>query len=402
MKNKDNIKVLIFPSWYPTKFNKISGIFVKEQVIALKRNHINANVFYPVIKLSYKNIIPRIYMEEKIVDGIKTYFLNIKFFKIPKCYNILFLIFSYFYLKKLIIKEKYNIIHSYVLFPSGIIASLISKKYNIPFIVSEMASDFNIFYKRSFILFYFVKKVVLKCNRLITVSSLLGKQILKNGITPKKMKTIYTIADENLFFYKKRVKKKSNKINFLFTGLLNKTEQKGVHILIEAIKLINKEYDLKYNFQITVVGDGVMRKVYQDRIKKYKINKYFNFLGNKTLKEIAFLMQSCDIFILPSLHEGMPCVIVEALSCGMPIVASKVGGIPEVVKNFSGVLAKPDDVKDLKKKIQFMLKNYKKFNNKKIENYAKDLFSYRIYYKKILKEYQDIIYEFNKCNNSCL
>jgi glycosyltransferase involved in cell wall biosynthesis len=102
-------------------------------------------------------------------------------------------------------------------------------------------------------------------------------------------------------------------------------------------------------------------------------------------------MQQADIFILPSLHEGMPCVIVEALSCGMPILASRVGGIPEIVKENCGVLVQPNSINDLKEKILYMLENYNNFDNNEISEYAHKLFNYKVFSSKMIKEYKDII-----------
>lgn len=391
MKQTKNIKVLVLPSLFPSKGNKFNGIFVKEQVLALSQNGLDVSVFYPVLHLSYKIALPKITLKKIVDDGITVYYLNITSFNLPKCRNILLILFSYRYLYKLVAKEKYDLIHSYLTFPSGFLSLLAAKKFQIPFIITEVVSSFNIFFKNNIILFSTVKKILNACEELITVSDDLGKQIIENNIFPKKMKTLYTIADGNIFYCKKLPEKDKHEISFLFTGFMHKTERKGIHLIIEAVKLLDEDRSSIYNYKFILVGDGDMRIQYENRIKKYNISKYFQFLGNKSLKEIANLMQQADIFILPSLHEGTPCVIVEALSCGMPVLASSVGGIPEIVKENCGVLVQPNSINDLKDKILYMLENYNDFNSNEISEYAHKLFNYKAFSSKMIKEYKDII-----------
>ena len=391
MKQTNNIKILVLPTLFPSKGNKFNGIFVKEQVLALVQNGLDVSVFYPVLHLSYKTALPKIVLNKIVDDGITVYYLDITAFKFPTLRNIMFILFSYPYLCKLVAKEKYDLIHSYLSFPSGFISLLIGNKFQIPFIITEVVSSFNIFFKKNIILFSIVKKILNACEKLITVSDDLGKQIMKNNIFPKRMRTLYTIADENIFYCKKLPKRTKQEITFLFTGFMHKTERKGIHILIEAVKLLNEDRSSIYNFKFIIVGDGDMRIKYENRIKEYNLSKYFQFLGNKTLREIANLMQQSDIFILPSLHEGLPCVIVEALSCGMPIIASRVGGIPEIVKENCGVLVQPNSINDLKEKILYMLDNYNNFDKNEISKYAHKLFNYKAFSSKMIKEYKDTI-----------
>jgi len=391
LKQTKNIKVLVLPGLFPSKGNKFNGIFVKEQVLALVQNGLDVSVFYPVLHLSYKIALPKIVFKKIVDDGITVYYLEITSFKLPKLRNLMFILFSYPYLCKLVAKEKYDLIHGYLSYPSGLTSLLVAKKFQIPFIITEIVSSFNIFFKKNFILFNIVKKILNTCEELITVSDDLGKQITDNNIFPKKMKTLYTIADESIFYCKKPFKKTIQEITFLFTGFMHKSEQKGIHLLIEAVKLLNEDRSSIYTYKFIMIGDGDMRIKYENRIKEYNLSKYFQFLGNKSLREIANLMQQSDIFILPSLHEGMPCVIVEALSCGMPVLASRVGGIPEIVKKNCGVLVQPNSVNDLKDKILYILENYNNFDNNNISEYAHKLFNYKSFSSKMIKEYKDII-----------
>ena len=96
---------------------------------------------------------------------------------------------------------------------------------------------------------------------------------------------------------------------------------------------------------------------------------YIKFLGQKVNDEIAPYMNACDVFALPSLNEGLPVVLCEALACGKPVVATNVAGTPELVNNDAGYLVKPKDEAELAEKIQLALN--KKWNVKKMLERAK-------------------------------
>jgi len=103
-------------------------------------------------------------------------------------------------------------------------------------------------------------------------------------------------------------------------------------------------------------------------------------------------MQQCDCFILFSDIENSPCVIGEALCCGLPVIATAVGGIPELVHDNNSLLISPRNEDELVKAMQNMVENKEQFDHKKIAEDAQHIFSYPVigqqfmdYYKKILQ-----------------
>ena len=115
--------------------------------------------------------------------------------------------------------------------------------------------------------------------------------------------------------------------------------QKGIDVLLKAFEKIEKS---KMNVRLMLVGDGTLRK---------KIWKQSQTLGNDNRvlftgirKDIPLILSSLDIFVLPSRWEGLPLVLLEAMAAGLPIVATAVGGIPEVVVDGeTGFLVPPED-----------------------------------------------------------
>lgn len=126
-------------------------------------------------------------------------------------------------------------------------------------------------------------------------------------------------------------------LRVLYVGRL--VPEKGVQFLLEAVALIAKEMPC----ELWIAGNGPFEPDLRAKAEELKIISNVRWLGRVPWgKELFELMRQCDIFVLPSLGEGLPLTIVEAMSQSLPIIASRVGGIPEIVKdNTSGILVEP-------------------------------------------------------------
>ena len=117
------------------------------------------------------------------------------------------------------------------------------------------------------------------------------------------------------------------------------SEQKGHWYLIDAVKEVVRKYP---NIHVLFIGDGPLRKELELQVKRHGLDSIIQFLGFRS--DIKELLGVFDIFILPSLFEGLPNVILEAMACGKPVIATNVSGIPEVVVDHqTGILIPPKD-----------------------------------------------------------
>ena len=142
--------------------------------------------------------------------------------------------------------------------------------------------------------------------------------------------------------------KKDKKI-ILFAGAL--TPIKGLTYLIEAMLYIGDK-----NKQLILLGDGEEREKLEDLVKKLKLENHVTFIGKVTYNEVFKYMVASDIFVLSSLSEGLPNVILEALLMEVPVIATNVGGTSEIIDDYiSGVLITPGDHEIIANKImQYM------------------------------------------------
>ena len=123
----------------------------------------------------------------------------------------------------------------------------------------------------------------------------------------------------------------------LFVGRL--VSQKNVGCLINAMKIIVGR-DLR--MKLVIIGEGPDGKWLQDLSKRLGLDSHIEFVGRVAHEEVLKYMKAADIFILPSLFEGLPNTVLEAMACGLPVVATKVSGLWEIVTDGeNGLLVEP-------------------------------------------------------------
>ena len=229
-----------------------------------------------------------------------------------------------------------------------IISKLLNKKILLReenFMNSKKRSFFNIISNKFF--YFFLDFFIFKY---LSIGIKNKKYYLKNNVNLNKIINVPYCVDNDFFFQKKTKNKKTNFINFLFAGKLNKT--KGLDILIKAFRDIYSKKNLNANYKLTIVGNG---DCYQNLKKVVKKNKLFfiKILNFQTQIQLKNIYQSSDILILPSRFEPWGLVINEAMSAGNAIICSdNVGSANDLVKNkINGFIFKNGNTKDLVKAI---------------------------------------------------
>ena len=193
-----------------------------------------------------------------------------------------------------------------------------------------------------------ISKVVMKkASCVIALTEIMKKEMIKiydrtiivipNGVDLDIFRNYTNVTECNI---EKRHKK------ILFVGRLQ--DVKGVKYIIEAMNIITKFYDVN----LLIVGDGNDRERLEALVEKLKLNDVVSFRGKAPRSEIPKYMEESDIFILPSKSEGFPLVLLEAMASGLTIVASNVGGIPDIIKDgVNGLLTEPMNSNDIADKV---------------------------------------------------
>lgn len=142
--------------------------------------------------------------------------------------------------------------------------------------------------------------------------------------------------------------------NTIFIGTIAElTANKGLHYLIDAVKLL---YPNIPPIHLFIIGEGEQRRELEATIKKLDLEHVVTLLGFNTDARLA--IAGMDIFVLPSLKEGLPYAVMEAMAAGLPVVASNVGGMPDLIsQNETGVLVPPKNPKALAEAITSLAQN---------------------------------------------
>jgi len=229
---------------------------------------------------------------------------------------------------------KFDIIHAHFVYRPGYVAAILGKVFGKPVIITAHGSDIHQnLYKEGPLYRKRTIDALRWCSRIIAVSESLKKMIDEVGFK-KKTCVIPCSFSEKDFYPRDKTECRfkllldPNKRIILFIG--NLIRIKGVDILIEAFRIVRNKDD---NVRLIIIGEGLEKAVLERQVRDCSLDKVVNFLGRKDHNEIPLYINSADIIVLPSRYEGRPVLILEALACGRPVVASRIGGIPETIVN---------------------------------------------------------------------
>ncbi len=206
------------------------------------------------------------------------------------------------------------------------------------------------------------KQLIKWGDSFLPVSNYLSDRLIKLGFPKDKIKVHRVGIDFQKFKYKKR----SNNIKIKLLSIGRLIEKKGFEIAIRSIsELISENRDI--NITYNIVGSGELKAKLDTIIKDNGMHKHIKILGDKTHHEVMELLYESDIFLSPSIVaedgdiEGIPTVLMEAMSTGLPVISTFHSGIPELIKNNTdGLLCGEKDQKGLKENILYLIKNYDK------------------------------------------
>lgn len=250
-------------------------------------------------------------------------------------------------------KHHIDLIHAHFLVPPGLIAVITGSITGKKVAVTVHGSDILILASNP-ILRIMIKFVLKEADYIATVNGTLRDKILEFNIRGLKNKIRVTTNAVNInkfnphtpTSFAQELNLSPKKPIILFVG--NLVHQKGLKYLLKAKKL------LKSDAELVVVGDGPLRTELQEMVNNQEIEEVL-FVGER--RDIYRILPAADLFVLPSTSEGLPITLLEAFSCGLPVIATTVGGIPDLVTQDVGMLVKPRDPVALAKAIDEILQD---------------------------------------------
>lgn len=398
------MNIFYIPSWYPSQNSPNAGIFFKEQVLNIGKLYPSNKIFInlwghedftlhpqnpltdfkkinrrfktrsyikPIASNVWEVCDPRLSWSSKIFNGNIANIVSASKNNFEK------------------IAEKFgpiDLIHAQVSFPAGYISWKLSKKFKIPYLISEHMGPFPFDeYLQNGKLPKIIREPLKHAQALTAVSSSLKKQMEKFGI--RNIEIVPNMVDENFFSLspKKKFRKK-----FIFFSLSENSKNKGTGDLIEVIhRLVKKRNDVEFRLG----GPGKDLKKYQKMVKSLGLEKNIKWLGQISREKVRAEMHQADVFILPSHFESFSMVTAEALVCGLPVIATRCGGPESMINTDSGFLVDIGNIDGMVENILKIMNNKTSYKSSKIRSEFLKKFSKKITAAKINNIYKKICVE---------
>lgn len=387
--------ILIIPSWYKTKRNPVSGSFFEEQARGFQKKGFQVGIFHVGFKsFSFDGeIINREYDD----NGLPTYYYNFKatFPKITYINYLIICIKAYSKFRKYVSKHgRPDVIHIHSVFWGGIVGQYISKRTQIPYVITEHLTNFlsgGIYGKTDL---YFTRKVFDNSKINIVVSNSFKTELTsKLGLKVDNFVVIHNLVASFFFdnFHVKKVNQNGDLI-FFTNSFIN--ERKNHKMLINAFQIFNKEYPKSKLF---IGGDAVVdeeNRLMQELIKyvyDLNLNDKIIFLGPLTRMEVKNNLENCHAFLLASRYETFGVVLIEALASGRPIISTNSKGPIDIVEDYNGYIVDSFSEIDFASAMIKMIQNYYKFNQTFIRTRCKEKFGEEIILDQLIDIYKRVL-----------
>lgn len=370
----NNIKVLFLPAWYPNKTDSMAGLFVKYHALALLPYVQVAVLHIITVGTKQKNTVEYNYIED---DRLPTVIAYIQ--KQPNNFLDKFLYpFRYFlanYKGYKLIKQHFgqpNLHHVHILTRSGILALYKKITTGTPYLITEHWSRYLPQNRGSYtggFRKWLTQRIVKNASAVTTVSKHLGKAMQSHSLN----NTYYQISNVvDVNYFKPLSPKPVNaKPVFLHVSCFDE-KPKNVKGILNATKtLVEKGFD----FELRLIGDGKDHQMCVDYCNNLQLQNVV-FTGLKTGNDLLKEYQTADAFVMFSRFENQPVVLLEAFACSLPVIATKVGGIPEIVQPDFGFLIDSEDEAALAQAMQQVIEGDTPFNKEAMRQHAVKNYSY--------------------------
>ena len=323
-KLSSTVHVLTLTPFFPSNQNEVNGCFIAEPIEELRQFGVDSSViavspiYYPRKQPSLS--APAEWLRYPRVPG------NLG---LSSAGNLLYarLLGR---IRKMHNAKPIDVIHAHAALPCGHAAALISRRLNIPFVVTIHGLDvFNTCFIDG-IPAAWRRKVSLDVYRAArTAICISGKvqEILKTGAPETRSIIVYNGVNPRLFSPNRAVIAPSD-LEILVVG--NLQPSKGQEFVLRAVGNLSLSFP---QLRCRIIGEGPDRSRLEALVRELGIGRQVQFAGRQSRSEVAEAMRSCSVFVLPSRNEGLGCVYLEAMSCAKPVIACRGQGIDEVIEH---------------------------------------------------------------------
>jgi len=255
-----------------------------------------------------------------------------------------------------VIKHNSDLVHAYWVVPGGLIGLIVGRLTRRPVVATAAGSDLTT--APEYRLARLLTTLTLKnLDRVLPVSTAMKKIAMKLGLPGDKATVIHGPVGIDTGDLKETAKQQpfTEKYGRTLVYVGNLTAPKRAETIIRAMQKVREMYA---DCRLVLIGEGSLLPSLEALADELGLKKHVNFLGALPHEEVLKMLQGADVFVHCSDHEGLGMAIMEAMGAGLPVVASRVGGVPDLVREGeTGFMILPDDVEKYAEKIILLLKN---------------------------------------------
>jgi len=346
------MKVLVLSSLYPNNIWTHHGVFVKEQMTHFsKLEYCEVTVvapvpYFPPIKINRRWLYSQVLKKERI-EGLEVH--HPRYVIIPKVsialQGVMMFLALYPSIRRIQEEFDFDLIDSHYVYPDGFAAVLLGHALGKPVVVSALGTDINL-YREFWLIRKLLRQTLEKADGVIAVSSALKEAMIRMEIPAEKISVVPNGVDVEKFYPIPRPEARSrlslpNKRILLSVGGL--VPGKGFDLLFGALQLLVGS-QRRQDLYLVIAGEGYFRKDLEKLISDFRLDQYVRLVGDVAHADLLAYYSAADLFCLASSQEGWPNVIMESLACGTPVVATAVGGIPEILSSEAlGIVVRRDE-----------------------------------------------------------
>ena len=337
MKSPIAAKVLVFTTLYPNTIQKTHGIFVENRLQHLvSRGVIDARVIAPVPWFPFRSRVFGRYADFARVPFHETRFgikiLHPRYPIIPKMGMTLAPLLLYRATKavtKRLIDSgfDFDLIDAHYFYPDGVAAVLLGIHFKKPVVITAHGTDINLIPGNS-IPRNMIRWTANRAAGLVTVSQALKRELQRIETGAEGVRVFRNGVDLSVFGPVDRdtVRKQLSLHGPTILSVGNLIPLKGHDIVIKSLPLLP-------DMTLLIVGEGLERSSLERLAKELGVDNRVRFLGTIEHERMCEIYSATDALVLASDREGLPCVLLESMACGTPVIASAVGGVPEVIRS---------------------------------------------------------------------
>ena len=381
------MNVVWLASWFPNRTNTTTGDFIER----------HAHAVAPYLKQLSIIVVVK---DEKLPAGTHqiistskanctTYIAYYGKGKWGKLFEKIYSLKKYVQLQKILFNTvKSNsgmpdIVHVHVAMKAGLFAIQLKRKYGIKYVLTEHWTGYynHATPNLQMMGFYFAqatKKIFKHATLFMPVTKQLAT-IVNNSVYKLPYTVVPNVVDTTLFKY---APIPQQVFTFIHLSYLN--DQKNIEGMLQACSILAAK---GVAFKLQLVG-SLHTAVIQKAAELKLLNKYVFVIDAVPYTQVPSLMQASNALLMFSKFENLPCVILEALCCGLPVITTKVGGIDEVINETNGIFVPSENTEALALAMQNMVNKAVHFNNKAIADAASAVFNYTNIGQTIYQQYQ--------------